>query len=45
MRLEDHQSSWPTAPEGLLTKTCHYRRAGGVKHDDVELGKHLLSIE
>jgi hypothetical protein len=32
-------------PAMLLAQTCHHRRTGHVKHDDVELGKHLLGID
>jgi len=41
----NHQVGIPLSPARLLAQTFHHRRAGHVKHDDVELGKPLLGIE
>jgi hypothetical protein len=41
----DHQVSVALPPAMPLAQTCDYRRAGHVKHHDVELGEHLLRVQ
>jgi hypothetical protein len=41
----NHQVSIALPPAMLLAETFHHRRAGTVKHDDVELGEHLLRVQ
>src|SRR5215467_11351936 len=41
----NHEVSITSPPAMLLAQTFHQRRAGHVKHDDMELGEHLLGVQ